>query len=388
MKKILFVTNKLVTGGMEIALFETVKILKSCGFDITVAVANQGGDLFEDFKQICTIKDLSLQYSKAYINKAAFTDNLKRMKLFSAAKNLYVLLTNRFLSYFGKKERIAKKMLSDPVEYDVAVAYATPYTSFVPYIIEKVNSKRKIAWIQLDVATYLPHIDLSDFEKCYAKLNTIVCDSKSSRESFISRHPPLTEKTVVIRNPLNIEEMREKSKDAIELTKDEKELFICSVGRLNHVKGFDLAISAHKMLKDKGYRIKWMICGSGEEIDNLKSAIQDNGLENEFILLGNQKNPYKYMGSSDIYVQTSRSESYCLTLAEARALKKPIVTTNFPAAYEHITDGHNGFIIKMEPAAIASAIEKLILSPELRKQFSENVKPIDSDYADLKKLFE
>ena len=94
------------------------------------------------------------------------------------------------------------------------------------------------------------------------------------------------------------------------------------------------------------------------------------------------------MNVADIYVQPSRTESYCITLAEARALKKPIVTTNFPCASEHVIHEHNGFICEMTPESIADAIEKLILSPELREKFSNNTTPVDSDYTKLKQLFE
>ena len=149
-----------------------------------------------------------------------------------------------------------------------------------------------------------------------------------------------------------------------------------------------MPLFAHKILKDKGYNIKWVVCGDGDYRKSLESKIKENCLENEFILLGNQKNPYKYMNSADIYVQTSLTESYCLTLAEARALKKPIVTTDFPAAYEHINNAKNGFITKMTSESIAEAIEKLILSPELRKSFSENTISVDNNNAILKQLFE
>ena len=387
MKKILFVTNKLVTGGMEVALLQTVKFLKSYNFDITVAIANQGGDLLEDFKEICTIKDLSMQYSRAYVNKTSLINNIKKFQLFSAARNFCILFRDGFLSYFSKKKKIAQRMLDDPIEYDIAIAYATPYTSYVPYVVEKIKAKQKIAWVQLDVTSYLSNIDMSDFEKCYFKLDTIVCDSKPSKESFISRHPSLAEKTIVIHNPIDVEKIHEKSQKTIDVTRTEKEILICSVGRLNYIKGFDMAISAHKLLKDRGYYLKWMLCGSGDEINNLKIDIQNNGLVNEFILLGNQKNPYKYINAADIYVQPSRTESYCITLAEARVLKKPIVTTNFPCACEHVIDGHNGFICEMTPESIADAIEKLILSPELREKFSQNTTPVDSDYSKLKELF-
>ena len=388
MRKILFVTNKLTTGGMEKALYETIRVIQNPNTSITVATAHFGGELLDDFKEICTVKDLSEYYSKAFVTRKTLINNLKKIQPISFVKNLFILLKRKSLSYFQQKHLISQLMPKNTEEYDIAVAYATPYTSYVPYIVENVNAKRKIAWIQLDVLKYLKDIDLSEFEDCYRQLDVIVCDSKDSKNSFITRHPSLQDKTIVLNNPLDVEKIRQKSTSSTPFKNDCNDITICSVGRLDFIKGFDLAISAHKILKEKGYNVKWLVCGNGEEFDKLNESILHEKLDNEFILLGNQKNPYKYMNVADIYVQPSRTESYCITLAEARALKKPIVTTNFPCASEHVIHEHNGFICEMTPESIADAIEKLILSPELREKFSNNTTPVDSDHTKLKQLFE
>ena len=44
-------------------------------------------------------------------------------------------------------------------------------------------------------------------------------------------------------------------------------------------------------------------------------------LNNNIILLGNKNNPYPFFKDCDIYVQPSRHEGYCITLAEARIFK-------------------------------------------------------------------
>ena len=51
------------------------------------------------------------------------------------------------------------------------------------------------------------------------------------------------------------------------------------------------------------------------------------------------------MKQCDIYVQPSRHEGYCITLAEARCFNNPIVSTNFTGANEQILHEHNGLIV-------------------------------------------
>ena len=47
-------------------------------------------------------------------------------------------------------------------------------------------------------------------------------------------------------------------------------------------------------------------------------------------------NPYKYIKNGDIYVQPSRFEGYGITIAEAKALNKPIVASNIPEFKEQL----------------------------------------------------
>jgi glycosyltransferase involved in cell wall biosynthesis len=66
------------------------------------------------------------------------------------------------------------------------------------------------------------------------------------------------------------------------------------------------------------------------------------------------------MSACDIYVQTSLYEGLGLTLIEAIALSKPIVTTDFPTAFDVICNGENGLIVEKTASAIAEGIEKYI----------------------------
>lgn len=389
MKKILFVTSQLLMGGTETALYETIKLLNSPTTEITVAIMKSGGDLYEEFEKICVIKDMSEQYSKALITKDLLKSDIRRFRIISLIKHFTLKIFEKYVySHFKFKENISKRMPKIDEYYDVAIAYSAPYTSTETFVINNIKAKKKFAWIHFDVANYIKDINTSDFSPCYEKFDKVICVSKSSESTFLRRHPSLQGKTDVIYNPIDSSKIICFSTENISENWQPDEITVCSVGRISKDKGFDLAVQTHALLRDKGYNLKWLICGDGDYETPVKSLIEENDLNKSFILLGNQKNPYKYMNAADIYVQPSRTESYCITLAEARALKKPIVTTNFPCASEHVIHDHNGFICEMTPESIADAIEKLILSPELREKFSNNTTPVDSDHTKLKQLFE
>ena len=99
----------------------------------------------------------------------------------------------------------------------------------------------------------------------------------------------------------------------------------------------------------------------------------DKKLSGSFIFLGGLDNPYPYFRECDVYVQPSRYEGYCITVAEARVFRKPIIATDFDGAREQLCDGETGFIVPVSVEAIAEHMEKLLLSKELQEKFSNNL---------------
>jgi glycosyltransferase involved in cell wall biosynthesis len=119
--------------------------------------------------------------------------------------------------------------------------------------------------------------------------------------------------------------------------------------------------------------VRWYCIGEGNKRHEYEELISKLGLVNDFILLGSNTNPYPYILESDIYVQTSRHEGYCLTLAEAICLKKPIVTTNFIGAFEQVTNGINGWIVKASEEEIYEKIKYLLDHPVERQTLINNL---------------
>ena len=89
------------------------------------------------------------------------------------------------------------------------------------------------------------------------------------------------------------------------------------------------------------------------------------------------------MNSSEIYVQTSIHEGYCLTIAEARYLCKPIVATCATGIMEQLTDGVNGTIVDMKSCEIAHAVDELLSDQALKDRYVTHLKQIDwNSYSD------
>ena len=119
--------------------------------------------------------------------------------------------------------------------------------------------------------------------------------------------------------------------------------------------------------------MKWYCLGEGNAPTEYEKLIVEYDLKDRFILLGSDPNPYPYINNCDIYVQPSRHEGYCITLAEARCLNKPIVTTNFTGADEQIQNENTGLIVDIDENAIYCAVKRLITDRDLCREFSGNL---------------
>ena len=64
--------------------------------------------------------------------------------------------------------------------------------------------------------------------------------------------------------------------------------------------------------------------------------------------LGEKANPFRYMSKVDFVVQPSDYESWCNSITEGRILGIPVITTDFPAAFEQIKDMIDGIILPMK----------------------------------------
>lgn len=253
-------------------------------------------------------------------------------------------------------------------EYDVAISYLWPHY----FIAEKVRAKIKIAWIHTDYSIIETNrkMDL----KMWNQFDHIIAVSEACKNSFLQKYSELKNKVVVIENLTSPDFIQKMADEKVEnpMTVDQR-FKIVTVARLSHAKGIDHAVKALKLLKDRGYsNVSWYVIGYGGDELMLKEIIRENNLEDCFILLGKQVNPYPFMKQADLYVQPSRYEGKAVTVVEAQILHKPVMITRYPTASSQVKEGDNGYICDLSIEGIADGIEYLYQNPELQKKLAGN----------------
>ncbi len=269
-------------------------------------------------------------------------------------------------------------------KYDLAISYAWPHD----IIAKKVDAKLKAAWVHTDYSKL--EIDNKMDLEIWHQFDFIASVSEECTNSFLLQYPSLRHKISTIENITSPEFIKNMAQQGTHvLGEDEHAFNLLSVGRLSYVKGFDMAVKALKILHDRGLtNICWHIIGYGGYEGELFRLIQECGLEDSFLLLGKQANPYPYMKECDLYVQPSRYEGKAVTVTEAKILAKPVLITQYPTACSQVEDGVDGIICGLGAEHIADGIERLYHNEMLRNQLINNLKHRDfSNTDELEKLY-
>lgn len=376
MKKILFVIDSLACAGAEKSLITLLSLIDYSKYEVDLQLFSYGGELENLLpKEVKLLESFNYTKFTTLSLKKAIQVGIFKLKLrylFSRLKFSFILRKEKYDNRAKARLfwEINKNCINESKkEYDIAIAYAQGVPTF--YIADRVRAKRKFAWV--NVSYQLKGIEKEYQRNKYKKFDKIVLVSDSAKDIFEEVYPEFREKFEVIYDINNPKIMEDMSKIGDKLpNKDEKKLL--TIGRLANQKGYDIALEACKILKDRGIKFKWYALGKGPLKKEIEQKIDELELKEYFILLGVTPNPYGYIKSADIYVQTSRFEGFGLAIAEARILNIPVVTTEFDAVYNQMVQRKNGIVAQMNAQSVANGIMELIENKELKNSIIEYLK--------------
>ena len=209
----------------------------------------------------------------------------------------------------------------------------------------------------------------------YAMADHIVTVSKELQTIMQSIYPDFSEKICCIYDILLPTLILQQAKNIIDdVFPHHDKTLIVTVGRMAPQKNYPLAVETAKVLHDRKVPFMWIFVGDGSERTLVESLISKYGLQQDIILAGLKINPYPYINQCDIYVQTSSFEGFGLTIAEAKILGKPVVSTNFDVVHDQLLHEHNGLIAEMTAESVAENIIRMITDDMLRQHIIANVK--------------
>ena len=339
MKKILFLIPNLEHGGAEKVLVNLVNNLDPQKYDITLQTLFDVGVNKEDLKP-------HIRYRSLF--KWEFRGNNRFFQLFPA----------KFLWKWLVKEH-----------YDIAVSYLEGPTSRILSGCDAPHTKR-IAWLHIELNTpklaALGFRNVTEAQKAYLSFDEVIAVSKNVSSCFL-KNLGIQRDIRILYNTNETEQILQRSLEPMEDPRFPTDgPIVCSVAKLMPTKGFDRLLVVHKRLLDEGIFHKVCILGIGEDQKMLEREIVRLGVQDSFLLLGFQKNPYKFVSRCDLYVCSSRREGFSTAVTEALILGVPVVSTDCSGAKELLgEDNEHGIVVDNSEDGIYQGMKRMLCDPEL-----------------------
>ena len=348
-------------------LFE---VLKNNGHEVFVFTT--GDKTYYDEKEhIYRIKGVTLK--RIYNYKLVFPFSIKILKFI---KNLNLDVIHANTEYgVGLIGFNAAKRSKIPLVYTfhTMIEYYTYYIThgFLDNIAKDIVRKLIKKYVYNSDETIVP----SEATKKYFKL--------INSRKYINVVPTGLSLDTFIKNALAHKENKENLKKTLQIPSNFKVFLI--IGRISKEKNFDETLAyINSFIKKYNYeKIKVLVVGDGPYLEELKKEC-DNLNMNQFVsFLG--KVPHeevsKYYAISDVFINSSITETQGLTYLEALASNTIVLARKADFLEGVIIDNESGFIYKNENDFIKHLVTILNLSNSDKERINNNTKKILDKYS-------
>ncbi|PXX48950.1 glycosyltransferase involved in cell wall biosynthesis [Hungatella effluvii] len=364
MKKLLFVISQLYKGGAETALVNLLNKLDYSNYCVDLLILNQCP--VENAVSLVSNISNNVKICNAYAEYQKITvfDRIK-------AKIMYTMV-QKGAYYFTALDFVKNK------EYDWAFfvgEWCSP--SFVAY---EVKAKIKAVWIHSDISE-AEYFDAAHYFYFYDLFDYFIFVSKNSLKSSVKAYPFIKDKSVTIYNISDTVNIKNNSLAPVQDIKNIKRPVLLTCANFRQEKNHLRQVQAMAELKRRGIEFTWVNIGATADtylVSQVKEECRKYGLEENFLILGPQSNPYCYMRTADAVTVLSDHESWSMVISEAKILGKPVIATKTSGATEQLIDNETGILADFSVSNIADRIEAFITNKNLQEHIKKNIKNFDN----------
>jgi glycosyltransferase involved in cell wall biosynthesis len=217
--------------------------------------------------------------------------------------------------------------------------------------------------------------------------------SESTRAFLVrERHVP-ADRVRLIWNGAPLEEFAPVSKDVAKRTRFELGLpegavVIGSIGRLNEQKGHRYLLEAAAAALPAAPGARVLVVGDGDLEVPLREQARALGIADRVVFAGHRGDIPAILGAVDVFCISSTYEGTPLTLFEAMAAGKAIVSTAVDGCREVIEDGVTGVLVPPRDAAtLALRLRELLLDASRREALARGARRASPRY-DIRRCVE
>lgn len=227
-------------------------------------------------------------------------------------------------------------------------------------------------------------------KKTLAYAAELLVNSNNTKNCIKEWFPLLQKKTTVVYpgfyEPRNIIDTAQCNKQKIDwlskyIPNPQDKIVLASLSRLTLQKGINYTIEAiNRLIKtNPKLPIVYLIAGIGPDSQIIEEMIHKDNLEAHVFLLGKLPDEDRdaFFNSIDIFMQPSQPhqsfiEGFGISLVEAQACGKPVISTDWGGIPEAVVRDKSGILVPVKnQQAVEDAILKLAVDTELRTRMGQ-----------------
>lgn len=368
--KILFVTQSLGKGGAERLVLEMAHALKNSKSDVVVKILSL--DTLNDYPKLS--QGLDIKYCNSTVRLSLTGKNQISISEYEAVVNQYK--PDVIHSHTYKAELVSRE------KPRIGIIYIThvhgPFPEFEPLSFKTFFSKQ----------TFTRYYERRRMFKRYKKINNQFITISSSIDNQLRGQLPSSwsKRIHLLPNAIDFYKFNELAHPP-----ESNEIRLVSVGRLYPIKNHKYLIEALHFLRQLDKTRSWnlTIVGDGPLRAELESFAKQLSVFDQIEFTGQRANVQDYLKKGHLYVQSSKFESFGLSLIEAMASSLPVVSLDGGGNRDFIVNNQNGFLLSQDtsPEEFARKILEVIADGEayihLAKTANETARQYDiKNYVD------
>ncbi|MBD2364218.1 glycosyltransferase [Anabaena minutissima FACHB-250] len=357
-----------VRGGTSQAVLDMVGALRANNVDAEIATTNDDGDNLLD---VPLQKCIEYQHLPIWFFQR-FSPNIRAVREYAFSSQLTQWLWQNMAKY----ELVHVHAL---FSYPSTIAMSIARSQNIPYIVTAhgLLCKWSLQQSTRKKQTYLKLIERANLN---GSQNIHFTSQKEQQEvSHLGFKAPNFVLPLGISLPNNISDARYRLRQKLNIPVDEPVILFLS--RLHHKKGLDYLIPA--LAKLAHHRFTFILAGSGTPSyeAEIESLLISHGLCDRTRIVGFVEDETKdiFMQGSDLFVLTSHSENFAVSVLESLAVGVPVLVTPGVALASVVKENELGYVPDMNVLAITNALEDYFNSPQLAKKMGDHAQKLISN---------
>ena len=262
-RKLLFLIESLSGGGAEKVLSTLLQHLDYSKFEVT----------------LCCICDIGkyIEEVKPYVHYSYILPNPSEFK---GWKKFIYKLQYKFIYNWLPLKWIYQWFV--PHHANVEIAFVEGFATKL--LAHSTNKKaKKIAWVHIDLEqfhwTQSIYQNIKQEEIAYQKFNQLITVSETAKIGFKRKFKNVSIPIKTLYNPINSQEIIDKSQAIVSLPPKKSSIRLVSIGRFTKQKAYTRLLNIINKLNTQKYLIQLWLLGDGEQRNQLETYIKGNHLE-------------------------------------------------------------------------------------------------------------